>query len=1374
MTLKMVKYFVPVLLIPLFSFGQTLNFKHISYKEGLVQSPISNFIQDNKGFIWFGNLKGLTRYDGYEFRTFTYHESRKTSISNNRVNIIYQDSNNNIWIGTANGLNLYNRDLETFTRIDIREIKGGRNFISSITEDKLGNLWVGTFAGLKKLNRRNYKLEDVFTQQQSESLSSKAVFSLFTDRQNHIWAGTKSGLQFFDPQSTRILPLPASFDPVKFLKVLVTRQDNSGVLWFGTEISGAFKYDQKLNTVIRYMAKEDSPSSLASNWVKDILLYDTQTVWFATRNGISVLHTATNQFVNYKHDALNANSLNDNAVWSFMKDKAACVWVGTFAGGINFYYKGNANFQNIGERIGNTLGLNHVLVNAVSEDKDGSWWVGTFGGGLNHIDRLKNLSQYYSIRSVNQGRSGNGIKSLADDGKGRLWIGSLEGLSLFNKADQSLKTFEFTVKDGKLSENLINAICIDGTGAWVGTNGGGLRYLTRDGTSLKWLRKQTDDQSKLSSLTLSDNFVTALIKDENENIWIGTQNGLNYFDKKANAITKVFQKIRNNKNQIDNSNITTIYIDSQKRLWIGTEGGGLNYYDKSTGRFYVISTSLGLGDNVIRTIVEDNGHHLWLSTDLGIFRLNFKHFNLPFRSTDLEITPYSANDGLISNQFLNNAGIKLHSGEILFGGINGLSVFYPDKIIKNTLPPRVMLTQLLVNNKPIKIGGEESPLKKSISETNEITVPHDENNLSFTYSALNFINPDNNQYAYKLEGMPNNMAWQQAGKQRVVNFANLSPGSYAFKIKASNNDNVWSKEIRALNITVLPPWWLTWWAYLAYTAVIASATIVVIKFLRNRARLKRDLYLEHVQSQRQQELYQMKLNFFTNISHEIRTPLTLILGPLNKIIRSNEAVSMSTQLSLIKVNTDRLMNLVTELLDFRKAEEGHMKIYCTYLDIIPFCKEIYRSFIPLATDKQIEYKLIVPETPLFLYFDRNQLEKVIYNLLSNAFKFTPDKGTICLNLEDKPDGKIAIKVTDNGKGIPADMQPRLFESFFQVDERGRHNTGSGIGLALSKSIVELHKGLISVYSNAGITTFTITLQKGKAHLPDAFIIENELWTPANHEIDQIIETGTNDLIIKKQAHKKYTVLIAEDNDDVRRFVNDILSENYKTVQFANAEDALLHMEHDIPDLIVSDIMMDDMDGLVFCKQVKLNQNTSHIPFILLTAKASVDNQIDGLTTGADAYISKPFSPQILELNVKNLLNTQEVLRVKFSRQFVLQPGPAETVSPEEKFLSKLMKTIENNLERTDFDVNNLANEIGMSRSILYKKVQSLTGYPVADLVKQIRLKKAAELFKQSSSYSVAEVAYMVGFNDRKHFSKEFKKQFDISPSDYIQTISQKI
>jgi signal transduction histidine kinase/ligand-binding sensor domain-containing protein/CheY-like chemotaxis protein len=1345
----------------------SVNFKHLSYREGLVQSPVSAFLQDDQGFIWFGNQKGLTRYDGYEFKTFVHNASDTTSLSNDRVNAVFMDSEKTIWVATAHGLNRFDRDLETFESVDIIRAKGGRNYISCIAEDGQKNLWIGTFAGLKKLNAVTKKLEEA-SLTDTMSIGNEAIYSLYVDREEKLWVGSRSGLNRFDPGSRKILAMPQALQRSKLnqgAKIVVIRQTANNDLWFGTETSGVFRFDAITNEVQPYVFKENCTNCIASDWIKDILIYDANTLWFATQHGISQLNTQNNLFTNYSHEATNANTISDNAVRCLMKDRASCVWAGTFSGGIDFFYQGNSNFNNIGEAIG-PKGLLHPFVNALVEDSDGSLWVGTYGGGLTHIGKKIESFNHYSLTSPRNGRIINGIKSLANDGA-NLWIGTLEGLSLLQKSSGKITHFDIPIRTGRLGERIVNTILPDDDGAWIGTNGGGLKFFRNGQTLLSYL-----NDGSIGSV--ADNFITALIKDSVGNIWVGTQNGISHYDRQKKAFTQLYRRSRDIQSRISHNHITVFFVDSKGRMWVGTESG-LNYFDVKSKEFYPITDQLGLADNFIHAVTEDEDQNIWFSTDQGIVRLSFLKFSIPFNSNDLHATVYKSSDGLSSNQFSNTCGLSLQTGELAFGGTNGLSVFYPDKIRANTNAATIVLTEILINNKRVPIGGE-SPMAKSPTRVDKITLSYDQGLVSFKFAALNYINSEKSQYAIKLVGLRGNEAWQPIENQRLVNFTNLPPGTYTLQIKASNDGQHWGNEIREVQVIVLPPWWKTWWAYTLYILLAIAFVLAALRFMENRRRLRADLRMEHLLNERRQELYQMKVNFFTNISHEIRTPLTLILGPVEKLMDNYPRDGIAgKQLHLIKNNASRLMKLVTELMDFRKAEEGQLNLYVSQYDIVPFCRKIFDYFQGLAADKGITYEFLSDAESIWVYFDPNQLEKVIFNLLSNAFKFTPDHRTIVCRIESRQEW-IDIHIVDNGKGIPEVHQAQLFKNFYQVDDAGRQNMGSGVGLALSKAVVELHKGQLrftshtSTAEKTGYTTFTVSLKKGIDHFDKAQIVSASTYSTDHHpEIEALADpVHSNTRETTAAAQKKSTILIAEDNDDLRAFIADTLRPTYDIVEFANGSHALGFMEGDLPDLIISDIMMPGTDGLALCASVKSTENTNHIPVILLTARASVSNQVVGLATGADAYISKPFNTKILELTIKNLLLAKEIMREKFSQRLVLEPTkiPLTSNSPEEKFIGKLMAIIDSKMDDPEFDVDVLVTEIGMSRSVLYKKVQVLTGYSVADLIKEMRLKKAAELFKQTSM-SVADVAFSVGFNDRKYFSKEFRKQFEMSPSEFI-------
>ncbi len=1171
----------------------------------------------------------------------------------------------------------------------------------------------------------------------------------------------------------KMLPLPETIQASKLyrsVKVVVIRQTVDGDLWFGTETSGIFRFNTIRNEIQSYTFKENCNNCPSSDWIKDILIYDNNTLWFATQNGISQLNTVTDRFTNYLHESTNTNTISDNAVRCLMKDRASCVWVGTFSGGIDFFYPGNSNFNNIGEAIG-PKGLLHPLVNALVEDRDGSLWVGTYGGGISHINRKLESFTHYSVRSPRNGRITNGIKSLADDGKD-LWIGTLEGLSILQKSSGKITHFDIPIRQGRLGEKIVNTILPDDGGAWIGTNGGGLKFFRNGQTLLSYLNDG-------GAGSIADNFITALRKDSLGNIWVGTQNGLSYYDTQKKAFTHLYRRSRDIQSRISHNHITVFFVDSRHRMWIGTESG-LNYFDLKSKEFHPITPLLGLADNFIHAVTEDKDQNLWFSTDLGIVKLSFRKFSTPFNADDFHYTVYKSSDGLSGNQFSNTCGLALQTHELAFGGTNGLSVFSPDKLITNTNPATIVLTEILINNKRVPIGGG-SPIAKSPTRVDNITLNYDQGSVSFKFAALNYINSEKSQYAIKLVEQRGDEAWQLLGNQRTINFTNLQPGNYKFYIKASNDGKRWGNDIREVALIVLPPWWRTWWAYVIYCLLALAFVTAVLALMDYRRRMRADLQMEHLLNERRQELYQMKMNFFTNISHEIRTPLTLILGPVQKLMDSLPGErGASKQLLLIRNNASRLMKLVTELMDFRKAEEGHMSLYISQHDIVPFCKNIFEHFQGLADDKHIAYEFLCDEDSIWLYFDSNHLEKVVFNLLSNAFKFTPDHRKIILSIECRGDW-VDIHVSDNGKGIPETHQDQLFKNFYQVDDSGRQNMGSGVGLALSKAIVELHKGTLHFKSNtwtdekAGSTTFTVSLKKGADHFDKTQIVSGSYYPDDYHENSAFPDPVPGDAPeTPRTTQVKPTILIAEDNDEVRSFIADTLRPNYHIIEFADGSYALQSMARNIPDLIISDIMMPGTDGLALCASVKTAENTNHIPVILLTARSSVGNQVQGLATGADAYITKPFNTKILELTIKNLLMAKEIMREKFSQQLILQPTRISLTSnsPEEKFIGKLVAIIESKMDDPEFDVDTLVIEIGMSRSVLYKKVQTLTNYSVADLIKEMRLKKAAELLKQPSM-SVADVAFSVGFNDRKYFSKEFRKQFEMSPSEFINAHQEK-
>jgi ligand-binding sensor domain-containing protein/signal transduction histidine kinase/AraC-like DNA-binding protein len=1341
---------------------EAVRFRHLSYREGLFQSPVVTMLQDRSGYVWVGNWSGLSRYDGTSFKLFRQNDNNAYSISHNRINKLLEDSEGRLWIATSGGLNLYDEKTQKFSHIGISTAKGGGNYIANLFQDSYGTIWVSTFSGLKFINSGKDTLFNVpvWKARGELELFNGVSFCLFQDDKKIMWTGIKQGLKCFDPKSKKVVPLPEAVRSNQILlsaKVLVIKQDRDGNMWFGTEEDGLFCYDRKRNVCKRYAQAASGKAGLPSNSVNDILIREDR-IWVATRDGLSVYNPERDSFSTYKHDSAISKSISDDSVWSLMTDRTGNIWVGTYSGGINIYYAANSNFLNIGERIGNGIGLNKPLANAIVEDHADGLWVGTFGGGLNYVNRSTGQVKYYPVLDESKAKLSNEIKAMVDDGKGNLWMGTLDGFCKFDKNSGSLKYFDLRIINNKTGAKLVNSIVKDQNGFWVGTNGGGLRFVDFTGRETRSFIKDAEKNDGLG-----DNYINTLLLDE-DFLWIGTQNGLNVYHKTTGKFA-LFR--RHNKIGLGNNNVLCLFRDSGGRLWIGTDGGGLDCMDLSSKKIYNIREENGLCNNVVSAMSEDKDGNLWVSTNNGISKIRVVKGSFPDKKGDYAISSYNAANGLPGNQFLINSVLVSTKGELLFGGMNGITTFFPDRIVKNNIKPALLMTDILVNNKKL-LFGEDSVMRFPFNNTSELKLNHDQNNITVKFSALNFVNPEKNQYAYKMSGLTKDGDWIFLANQREVNFPNLSPGRYTFTVKAANNDGVWNPTGRSFTLIVSPPFYATWWAILVYFLFTTIIVAKVFQFLRIRAKLEKDLFNEHLETAHQKEFYRLKMEFFTNISHELRTPLTLILGPVENLKdKLQNDPFLDRQVSQIKKNADRLLRLIGELMDFRKAETGNMVLRKQHRSFLPFLNEVYLSFQPLAEEREVAYTLQTIQKEVIVDADLEQLEKVFFNFLSNAFKFTPAQGKIEISADVDPDRKtLTIKISDSGKGIPKEFHEQLFSSFYQV-EPDLVNPGTGVGLALAKNIIELHQGKVLVESNPGIpgaegfiSRFTISLpivvemkDVSQLSLEPLLVIDQENSKGNNAEYEPISET------------EKALILVVEDNDELRNFIVESIS-RYDVMAKANGADGFLAATEHIPDLIISDVMMPVMDGLELCRKIKSDERTSHIPVILLTALSTHLHQVNGLQKGADAYLTKPFSIEILKLNIKNLLFSRAAMRTKFSQEILLQPKGVAITSMDEVFIAKLLKLIDDNIENPEFGVNTLGEKIGMSKTVLYKKICALTDMNPSDFLKSMRLKKAAMLITDSD-LNVNEISAMVGFNDRKYFSREFKKQFACTPIEMI-------
>ncbi|GAA4395913.1 two-component regulator propeller domain-containing protein [Nibrella viscosa] len=1340
--------------------AQVLAFEHLTTENGLSQNSVLAITQDSRSFMWYGTRVGLNRYDGHTLKTYIHVPSDSGSLSTNYVMSLLTDSHKTLWVGTTNGLNRYNPVTDAFQLLTHQPQQAGslsNNTINCLMEDKKGRLWVGTSYGLNLLSDRKRQRFITYTTQTEPALAGDNIRAIFEDSAGNVWVGTTEGLTRLTPTHTgysaqvfRHQPGVSGTLSDSYIRAIA--EDEHHRVWIGTTCGGLNRYNPATQSFTVFMHDPERTGSLVHNSIRAIIRRKDGRLWIGTQEGLSVFDPARPAFESHKHDPANKRSLSKNSIHSMYEDRQGSVWVGTYYGGVNVHYAHQTEFV-VYQNNTHKASLNDDVVSSIIEDKaDGNLWMATEGGGLNYFDRAAGTFRAYKHDPEKPGSLGsNLVKVVYQDRQGTIWAGThAGGLNRLNPDRKTFQRFLFTARDAGSLTSEVLAILDDSRGRfWVGTQRG-LRLFASVKPPLVPVPLPAIES------TIGSGPVKVLLEDQDKNVWVGTSYGL--FRVRAGADTAERLAWAG----VDNSIINCLREDRQGNIWIGTYQQGVVVFRKQTGKLEHYTVRDGLASNDVAGILEDDKGLFWISTANGLSR---------FDPVSRKINNYTTSDGLVSNAFNYNAALKSKTGELFLGGYQGLVSFLPDQIAITRVIAPLVFTNLRLFNKPVRIQADDQLLGQDISLTKSLTFRHDHNVFSLDFALLNYIKPNKHKYAYRLEGF--DTEWINTENPSVT-YTNLPAGNYTFWVKAANNDGYWSPPAR-LAICVLPPFWQTWWAYTFYALVAGGIVFFISRFFLLRALLKRD-----------HELNQIKLNFFTNISHEIRTHLTLISGPIERLLwqrRDDELVRQ--QLGYVQADAGRLLKLVNELMDFRKAETNNLSLRVAAHDLVPFLNEIMLFFNEVAASKQITTAFIRKTNSVLAYVDKDQLEKVVFNLLSNAIKFTPAGGHIDLILEANND-RILIKVVDNGRGIAPQHLDKLFNNFYQVDDHGFQNTGYGIGLALSKTIVERHKGSLTVESflapdpTDNKTSFTIKLQTGKKHLEE-WLADNVAPLPDSPATDvspesddtsalmpeEVVLSNTNGLPNPLRGLKgRYSVLLVEDNPALRSFLQESLADSFQITECANGVEGWQAASSQIPDLIISDVMMPEMDGFTLCEKIKTDERTSHIPVILLTAKNETHSQINGLTHGADCYLTKPFSLYVLRLHVRNLLAAREKMRLRFSRLVTIEPRPVEANSVDEQFLNKIMLIVEKHMDNPNFDVDTLADDIGISRSVLYKKLKALTNMSVNDFVKAMRLKKASQLLQQKN-LTIYEVAYAVGFTDRKYFSKEFKKEFGKSPTDFI-------
>lgn len=1317
---------------------QTILFNHLTLEHGLSNNSVLAIMQDKSGFLWFGTQMGINRYDGTRFKTYRNNNKDSNTLYSNHVMSLLCDSRKTIWVGTSTGLNRYNETKDYFERIPLST---GNLNINCIYEDKKGTIWIGSANGLFAFANGEFSKRKNFRAGNANSIAGNTIRSVFEDHNGHIWVGSNNGLTRMIAQANgyrceNFTHEPGNPRSLSSIHVTSIAEDAKQQLWVGTQNSGINLYDTATNSFTRFAKTGDGTTGLINNKIRSIISTRNGMLWVGTQEGLSIIDPVTKSIRSYQNDPGNRKSLSQNSIYSLYEDANGSVWIGTYFGGANSTYPFSTNFS-ILQNHANRSSLSNNVVSSIVEDGQHNLWMGTEGGGLNFYNRRTGLFSVYK----------NNISDAAS-----------------------------------LGSNLVKMVLIDKEqNIWCGTHGGGLNVLDRKQNKFKRYLYKENDAATLNSE------ITSMIEDDNERLWVSSNFGLQLFNKKGIELRPLsFSTINGFVNGIpartfykdaqgavwiggtpglyvvngnimkelnDDLYINSITQDKKGNIWLALSYGGIAMYNSSNGNFVRYTEKDGLPNTNVISLLEDENGLFWLSTDNGLIKYN------PVLKT---AQTYTVSDGLAGNEFNYNSYLKDSRGEFFFGGYHGITSFFPGSIETNSYVAPVVFTGLRLFSNPVGIHGDDELLDRNINQMKRIEFTHRQNVFTIEFALLNFIKSSKNKYSYKLEGFDKN--WNDATTASAT-YTNLPSGTYTFFVKGANNDGVWS-EPASIELKILPPFWLTWWAYCIYVLAFAAILFLVVRFFFLRALLRKE-----------DELHQVKLSFFTNVSHEIRTHLTLIMAPVDKLLDSKKNDGfVQQQLTQVKSNANRLLKLVSELMDFRKAETNHLNLHIERHNLIPFLQDIYNSFREMSLTKNISISFIHNTEEVPLYFDKEQLEKVFFNLLANAFKFTPEGGRITLLIEQK-DNKVIVTVTDNGRGIAPEFIDKLFTNFFQVADHGMQNTGYGIGLALSKNIVELHKGSISVESEPstaekeGKTVFTVTLLQGNQHFHHAPPLKPSSVTqtiaaeqsPAAAQHQPII-TG------EKAAEKSMTILVIEDNSELRLLIKETFAASYQVLECENGLLGWNSAVEQIPDLIISDVMMPEMDGFTLCEKLKTDERTSHIPVVLLTAKSSQSDQVSGLETGADIYLTKPFSTKILELNVRNLLAAREKLRERFSQQIITLPEETTPVhtfvnTVEKEFLDKVMQIVDEHMDDPDFGVEKLARKVAMSPPILYKKIKAVSNMSVNEFVKSLKLKKAAQLLQQTDM-TVYEVAYNVGYNDRKYFSREFKKQFGKTPREY--------
>lgn len=1285
-------------------------FTRIDSRSGLSNNNVKAITQDSYGFMWFGTRNRLNRYDGVSIKQFDCYDQQLDK-RNNNISALYEDSDKTLWVGTDKGIFLFNPVKETFSSFECKTDKGIgiTDWVAAIRCDSDNNIWIvspneGVFKYIKGENRLiHYTVVDNL----KPSVSNPQCITI--EKNGKVWIGTNgSGVYLYDKGSDGFIQYLGNSDNNSSLsgKNIYTITHDNDYIIIGIHESKLMKLDKRRNLII-----DMNTSDINYKIIRDVHIFNDNEIWVATEAGLFVVDQKQHVIHYAKEDPQNPYAISDMITESIYQDKDGGIWVGSKFGGINYLPNRTNKIENYFPNKENSA-IPSKHIREIREDKNGNIWIGTEDAGVMVFDPSKK-----EFRTINNLTYKKTLAIFPTDKN--IWIGYFKnGLDKVDYRTNSIS--HYSAKNLGLDEESVYVLYEDRYGKiWLG-NAWGVFIADKSDKEFKRVEK------------FGLNYIFDIMEDSDGYIWVATMgNGVFQYNPKNE---EVFHFTSNGSGTLSSNSVSNITEDHLGQIWFATDRGGICVYNKQKKEFHSYSINDGLPDDITYKIVEDKNHNLWFGTNMGLVRLN---------PETKAIRIFTKNDGLLSDQFNYKSALLSSSNQLYFGCIDGLITFNPEDFKEDRYVSPVYITKFFISNEEINPQTPNSPLDNSIIHTGKIKLAYNQSSIGFNFVALNYMASHSNMYAYKMENVDDD--WVYTRNTHTASYAKLPPGKYTFKVKASSNDGVWSSNVRTIDIEILPPWWSSPFAIILYIFLFIIVSFLAIRYSLTKYKKRNKEKQKIFEIEKEKEIFEAKVNFFTDIAHEIRTPVTLINGPLENILKTEITdKNVKYNLGIIENNTKHLLNLINQLLDFRKVDSDKFTLHYTKIDLLPFLENLNTRYEGLWNSGKKEFKISHNLSNESIIADREALTKILDNMLSNAVKYSDKQ--IIMNASLNPT-YLTIEILNDGKLIENEFKDKIFEPFFQMNKVYSESSGSGIGLSLARSLAELHEGYLLYGIHQGLNIFTLKI-------------------PAN--LDLKIEDATEtkfsspqDALVKKNTP---TILVVEDNKDMLEFITSSLSDEYTIKTAENGIEAQAVIESTNIDLIISDVMMPGMDGFELCDYVKSAPEYNHIIFILLTARNSLDSKIKGLELGSDAYIEKPFSPTYLKTMIMSLIaNRHRNLEIFMKKPFL--PMIDSISKGDNEFINKVVEIINENISDPEFNVELLSDSLLISRSSLNRRIKSITNMSPLDFIRLIRLQKAAQ-YIQEGKFRINEICYLVGISTPSYFIRLFQQHYGMTPKEY--------